>query len=295
MDFKEKVLKQLEDNGANNFGNELKPFMQNLITAKKRRDQDWIRRCENNIKWVENRQLQLKSVLRELNYLLQWNSDIQGVEKYLSEYGTFCDRYTMYYNKNLETRPIEEAAQIILCEYLNSIQDYFIGYLTEKSIKETRSTSFICFYHLGQVEVAKFAWYSQITRHQVWDNFMKKYPQYKDKYITFEVNKNAAEYLFDKMIFDDPKEKLGKINKLETSEILEVEYFPCSFMITSNSWTQYYRDFYKTSSIYHQDFKPSRAYYEKGLGDNNYKRVSALKKVVKENKEYINIAKKLSV
>jgi hypothetical protein len=236
----------------------------------------------------------LEDVLHTL-YSLNWSTNIENVKNYLSEYGTFCDRYTMYYNKNLETKPVEEAAQIILCEYLNSIQDYFVGQLTEKSIKETRSTSFICFYHLGQVEVSKFAWYSQSIRPQVWDNFMKKHPQYKDKYITFEVNKNAAEYLFEKMIFNDPEERLGKVNKLETCEILEVEYFPYVFMITSGSWTNFYRDLFKLNNQYYRDFKPSRAYYKKGLGDNDFKRIHALKKVVKENKEYINIAKKLSI
>ena len=292
MSFKEDVLNQIGDNGTKNLNNELAPFIKNLEKARKRNDEKWERRIQSNIRGITLRLNKLNEVLEEIDNL-NWSYNCENVKDYLSSYGTFCNRYTMFYNKTLEALPIEQAAQIILFEYFNSIQSYYAGNLTEKKIKETKSVSLICMFHLGQIEETKLAWYSQSMRQNVFENFIKKYPNCKDKYITFEINTNAAEYLFNKMIFNDPKERLGKVVKTETSEILEVDYCDYDFMITAGSWKKEYYNKKEWNNGHYIPI-PKKAYFEKGLEDGQYKKVNALRKIVRDNKDYINIAKKLS-
>ena len=294
MSFKENVLEYLRVNGNKNLDVELVPYQKKLEIALRREDNNWANTCNGRIKAIEKRRNVLEAVLLEMERQLNWNTDTSEVKDYLSEYGTFCDRYTLFYDKKIEDRPIEEAAQILLCEYINSIQDYFVGRLTDKSLRKTKSVSLISFYHIGQIKENKFAWYSQSGRSEVFENFFKKYPECNGKYIVFEVNKNAVNYLFNKMVFNDPEERLGKVNKLETSEVLEVIYFEYAFQITSYQWQRYYRDLWKVNSKYHSIDEIHRVYYKKGLGDNDYERIHPLKKIVKENKEYINLAKTLS-
>lgn len=206
-------------------------------------------------------------------------------KKYLSPYGTFCDRYTMYYDReNVNQYNKYQIIQIILCELFNSLSDYFtFTEFTELQLKIVKGTSFMAMYHIGVI--SNKAWYSNGVRRNVVEKYEKKY---NERIMAFKPNQLAGEYLLKKAIYDDPKRKFTKnIYTQETAkEISTYElYYQYLVVTTINCRMATYNWFHR-----HESGHGQIVYFN----DKTKERCHPQEKNVQEHRNMIKLANKLA-
>lgn len=282
MDFKNQICNYILNLGEKSLNNDINKYniqLQNTLTTY------LMAPIKANIALTEMRIIELHNIVKNLK-ALNFSNDIQNLQNVLSIYGTFCDRDNMFYDINLQNRPIREAALIILCEYLNSLQGYFVGNIKTKKFHLIASTSLIYMHYIG-IATQKFSWYAQNDRKNVYKRFSKKYPDVN--YFIFEPNKNAAKYLLDKMLYNDPQQKLGIVEKIETAEIIIFKLY-CYVFFIKQTGPKYY---YQGQSRNWQGEAPNMLYFIKN-NDESLTQVSPLHNKIKENKEFIKICDDLA-
>ena len=138
----------------------------------------------------------------------------------LSPYHTYCNRYQFYYTDELLKYSPKQIIEIVLCEFFNSLQNYFIKGKFTGSSEVFRGISLLMMRSINYIK--EEIPYAQSIRAQLMTKIKEKFP--KLDIISFGPNYNAAEALFKTMLYDDSEQRIAKIEKLPSKYNIECYY-----------------------------------------------------------------------
>jgi hypothetical protein len=208
-----------------------------------------------------------------------FSSEYVNVKTLLSPYGVFCDRTTFYYNEKLLCKYNEDhQAQIIMCEFFNSFQNYYVNdNISESMKKKCRGRSLTCLYYIGIIkEYVPVLIYGE---EEIVKFFNIDNPS--SQIITYEPNCNAAKYLFNKLIWESDIALGVIVERWEQCESLIITIRPYGLGITEVTGIEF-------SSFIYNDRK---IYYLKT--ESGYRRSSHNNKIILRDSETIEITKKI--
>ena len=170
---------------------------------------------------IDSKSKELETRVKCLNKIIQLftmnlefqdvRDEFQEIKDCLSEYSTFCDREIFYYDPmKLIFLNDKQVMEIVMCEFLNSYQIYYMipnFKMGACRISETKSNTLLMMYWIGMINDRPEM--STQNRYKAYDKFNEKYPE--NNTIIFDANDNAANYLLNKIITDNYDESYKKI------------------------------------------------------------------------------------
>jgi hypothetical protein len=254
----------------------------NVIIADKQAKRQAHKTYLNDNTWIENRIKFLKHIVWELDRIYFDSTIPKHIKPCLSEYGTFCNRKFMWIDIDKSKYTTKQLAQIILCEFLNAHQAYYVPGFDKigKSNAEINQGNSVMYMHLiGMVKENIWPERNIITTslNNITIPYLRKHPEIE--VISFPPNGPAAKYLMDELCVKN-NSKLGKIVKIEETAGVK------AFKVSANGLQ------IDASNPMHEEHREYTAYYAKH--DGTFERVRSNSRPVMEHLDAVDIINQLA-